>query len=374
MKQKSRKEDEGISPDERTMNLLQTIGNSIHESIRLEIDFPSKYDDRKIPMLDLKLWIGEVNGEPKILYEHYVKPMSAKGVLHAHSALPMNDKRTILTQEALRVMTNCSKNLPWEVVCGHMNRYMLRMQYSGYDKNFRCQVVESALNAYETIKSDDDIGLRPMYRPKNWNRLSRAKEKKVKKRNWYSKGGFKSVIFVPCTPASDLKKRYQWQIQRSGLKIRVVERAGRSLKSQLQKSNPFRKDDCGREACFICRSGGKGNCMKESVTYRIECKGDCERKNVYKGESSNSGYTRGQQHQYTLSNRYETSQLWKHCIEEHQGQPQQFMMHQEKAFRKDPLLRQITEAVNIRNTPEDMLMNGRNEWQTGRIPQATIIT
>ena len=37
-------------------------------------------------------------------------------VIHAESAIPKRMKRTVLTQEVLRVMLHTSRNLPWEVV------------------------------------------------------------------------------------------------------------------------------------------------------------------------------------------------------------------------------------------------------------------
>ena len=40
-------EDENIPDDERTMKLIQAIANTIHPSIRMTIDYPSKYADRK---------------------------------------------------------------------------------------------------------------------------------------------------------------------------------------------------------------------------------------------------------------------------------------------------------------------------------------
>ena len=48
-------EDEALQDDERTMLLIQSVANSIHHSIRHIIDFPSKHEDGKVPMLDLKL-------------------------------------------------------------------------------------------------------------------------------------------------------------------------------------------------------------------------------------------------------------------------------------------------------------------------------
>ncbi|KAK3753663.1 hypothetical protein QZH41_010139 [Actinostola sp. cb2023] len=53
------------------------------------------------------------------------------------------------------------------------------------------------------------------------------KEKKEKKRSWYKRGGYKSVIFVPATPDSQLKKELEQDINESGVKIKVAERAGK---------------------------------------------------------------------------------------------------------------------------------------------------
>ena len=50
-------EDEGTSDDERTMMLIKQIGNDIHPSTQLEVDYPSKHHDGKLPILDLKVWI-----------------------------------------------------------------------------------------------------------------------------------------------------------------------------------------------------------------------------------------------------------------------------------------------------------------------------
>ena len=42
------------------------------------------------------------------------------------------------------------------------------------------------------------------------------------------------------------------------------------------------------------------------------------------------------------------------------------------SFRNDAMLRQITEAVQIENTPTGTLMNDRAEWNMMRVPRVTI--
>ena len=153
---------------------------------------------------------------------------------------------------------------------------MMKLQFSGYSQVFRYEIAKSAIHAYERIREDDERGIRPLHRPKNWRRTERKREKENKMKNWYKQGGFDSVLFVPTTKNGKLRRMYQHVIQNSGIRMRVVERTGRTLKSQLQTSNPFKRRICGRENCFVCTTTGKGNCETESVTYKARTPGNCE--------------------------------------------------------------------------------------------------
>ena len=66
------------------MKLIQEIGNGIDESIKIEVDIPSKYEEGKLPIPDVKVWVSEkVNikegrrgttetrkKKKKVMYEH----------------------------------------------------------------------------------------------------------------------------------------------------------------------------------------------------------------------------------------------------------------------------------------------------------------
>ena len=329
--------------------------------------------DGKVPMLNVKMWMGEVDQRRRIMYEHYEKEMSTKAVIHAKSALSMQTKRTVLTQEVMRILLHCSKYLEWGNVCMHINAFMKKMQYSGYSQSFRFNVVNSALNGMEVIREKEALGIRPIHRPKEWRRVEREKEKLEKKRSWYRNGGFDSVLFVPSTPKGRLRKAYQTEILQSGLRIKVVEKSGATLKSRLQVSNPFKSRQCNRNDCYVCTSGGTGDCGSEGVTYEIKCESDCGDKNIYKGESADNGYTRGKKHKTDLNARnISNSPLWRHCRDVHNSEMQDFQMNVTGVFRDDAMLRQITEAVQIDNTNPTELMNTRAEWNMTRVPRATI--
>lgn len=114
-------------------------------------------------------------------------------------------------------------------------------EYSGYSKGFRYEIVQSALHAYKMIQTLDQTGVKPMYRPKEWRQNERRKEKEEKRRSWYRKGNYSSVIFVPATPESSLKRSLDEDVKKSGLRIRIVEKPGMSVKRVLQRSDPFKK-------------------------------------------------------------------------------------------------------------------------------------
>ena len=99
---------EGYEGDEYAMMNLQRIGNDIHPSIQLEVDYPTKSDDKKLCILDLKMW---VNDDMYVVYEHYMKNVSSKYLIHSRSAVAARVKRTVNTQEALRILLNCSRRL-----------------------------------------------------------------------------------------------------------------------------------------------------------------------------------------------------------------------------------------------------------------------
>ena len=75
-----------IPGDKRTMEVVKSVGNSIHPSIQLEIDCPSNHDDGKMLSLNLKVWVNDANGERRFVHEFYAKDVSSKSVINADSA------------------------------------------------------------------------------------------------------------------------------------------------------------------------------------------------------------------------------------------------------------------------------------------------
>ena len=363
--------------DKRTFDIIKQIGNSIHRSIQLEVDVPSSHDDKKIPILDLKVWVERTveNGcsKRRIMHEFYMKEVSSKFLIDANSSLTWSSKITIVTQQCLRVMLNCSPDITKEVRIGHLDAFMKRMQASGYIMKHIYNVIKSAFNAYDKIKQDEIDGIRPMYRRTTWEQEERRSERNKKRNKWY--GDYESVIFVPATPKSELKKLYDNEIKKRGIRIKVVERSGTKVKDFLQKKSTLNDKQC-TDDCFICTTSGKGNCMASGITYKLECNShEEEYKYQYDGRTMKNGYARGREHLNKLEKKHEDSVLWKHCEEEHNGEIKEFSMSVSGRCKDDATLIQIMEAIQIRNQALDnkiISMNDRNEWGNIRIPHAEI--
>ena len=117
-----------IPREKRTMEIIKCVGNHIHPSIQLKVDCPLNYDDRKLPILDL-VWVAVINGCNRMVNEFYSTDILSKAVIHAKSALPWQQKRTVLTQEILCVVLNCSDHVPWEMIVKHVDKMILRLQF-----------------------------------------------------------------------------------------------------------------------------------------------------------------------------------------------------------------------------------------------------
>ena len=161
-------------------------------------------------------------------------------------------------------------------------------------------MVESAIKAFDTMLAKNAIGEEPLYRPREWNKVGRAKVRRVKKSEWFKgdKASNESVVFVPATPGSELKKMHMSVIGKTGMRVSVAGVPGTNLKRRLQKSDPFRKEKCEKEDCLVYAEVVGGRCRVNGVTYKITCK-ECGETHV--GETSQNAYTRGLAHMRTVT-------------------------------------------------------------------------
>ena len=202
------------------------------------------------------------------------------------------------------------------------------------------------------MKQKDREGIRPVYREKEFKRVERKKAKKDKKHSWSTNGGYTAPIMVPSTPNGELARILREVVeneQQEGIKFKIVETGGITVKSRLQKSNPTATPGCSANDCVPCRGGrGEGgNCRKSNVQYSMLC-GLCPegQETEYIGETSRNLYTRASEHFQNFKAKKPDNWILQHQTEEHPGQEADFSAKVTHSFR-DCLSRQVSEAVHI---------------------------
>ena len=360
-------ENRNQAKDERTMKELQRIGNQIHPSIQVTVDYPSNNPNGRMPVLDTEHWLEEVerNGEKRVqvIHSHYSKPMANTYLIHKDSAISERSKRSILTADLVRVMRNISTQCSTTERTKKIQFYMSRMQHSGYDQKERIEVYRAAKRKYSDMLKNDSEGVTPLYREKNWKRIERIKEKEVKRKSWYRNGKEKAeaVFFVRSTPGGHLAEECKKVFKKANLKVKVIEKTGSSVKKNLVKSNPFKKTGC-EKGCVICRKGV--DCKARGVHYRISCETEGCEEARYEGETSRSTGERFPEHLRLIEDRREQfrqkSAFYDHAWEKHGGSIPPLRFEILGKYPDDPGMRQATEAVSIRlNRPS---LNGKREW------------
>ena len=133
--------------EHETVRRLHDIANNIVEDIVMTVDLPENFEDKKLPILDMKVWLGEEDG--RIYYQHFEKPTSSKLVISSRSAHSGTCKRSVHINELVRRMSNTSQRLDWtEHVAPVLTEYMRRMMAAGYKENYRKNILQNAISIF----------------------------------------------------------------------------------------------------------------------------------------------------------------------------------------------------------------------------------
>ena len=184
-----------------------------------------------------------------------------------------------------------------------------------------------------------------------------------------------TIIKVPYTHKSGLKREMERITKESGITAKFIETSGYSLQNVLEKSDPFRGPDCGRlQKCFPCQSGGKGDCEGRGGAYSITCEEpECKFKKVrYDGETGKNCFSRGLDHLQGYRSRNPSNVLWKHAVSDHGGRMDvKFKMTVLKTYGDNNTLRKTNEALRITGNL-GVRLNSKAEFAQPSLPRLTI--
>ena len=260
-----------------------------------------------------------------------------------------------------------------------MEQWARKLRRSGYPETVRHQVIKTALEKWEKMCKEEDAGVRPVHRPREWKEKERRKEKEKKRETWHqTKAGQVSAPLIVDPTAGSLAEEMKEICRKfedvTDMRVAVQQRAGNALK-HLAKSEPLKIKGCRRDDCFPCTTSGPGKCEKNGVGYKIRCE-SCLRAgktSEYDGESGSNCYTRGKQQADGLRLEEEENPLWKHCLVEHEGRKAEFSMKQTNVFQSC-LVRQVNEAVRIEMSTADCVMNSKAEFHQAPLVRVVPVT
>ena len=198
------------------------------------------------------------------------------------------------------------------------------------------------------------------------------------------------------------------------IKVRVVERAGQSLISLLQKTDPSPKQPCGETTCLPCNSGDLGTCRANNIVYSLKCAA-CDTQlgqaappqppqdgqgtqvptptpaatldvsprpldvpprtlvPTYVGESGRNMFTRGQEHSQKLQKKDSSSAMWKHCAFAHGGDLSTPFRMKLLSKHRDPLGHVIAEGVRINHQPPESCLNSKSEFKQPKVARVALV-
>ena len=175
------------------------------------------------------------------------------------------------------------------------------------------------------------------------------------------------------TPNSELKHRVQDACRRNGVKVKVVERMSHTVKSNLQRSNPYGWKHCERRDCPTCNRNIQINCRARGCVYYIDCE-DCQQTvfKQYRGQTGRSVYERMKEHFKEWEEKCADSYLLKHSVQYHNGETFGIDVKIKTQCYGRPTTRMITEPVRIEELPEENSLNSKSEWTYIKLPRVSV--
>ena len=362
------KEDTAKPGDSRTMDIIKQVADKIDPNIQVTFDVPSFHKDGFVPILDLKVRYNPTLR--KIEHIFYKKDIANKLLTMKNSAMSVNSKINILTQQCFKRFHNTSESIPDKLKVEILEDFMLEMYLSGYSENERFKILMAGWKTYQNLKDKENKGLRPFYRKNSFRKKERFQEKISKKNNWFKQSNdqkYSSVIFVEATPGDKLLKSLKHIEEENKIsdkdRIKFVSRSGTKLINLLQKKDPF-NSQCDKIDCKPCEDKSKNepsHCKTQNVTYSAQCK-VCEKDGktrIYYGETCRNLHVRSKEHYKDFTNNSKHSWMLKHIQSEHRNIKSNecdFKWQVMSKFRK-PMQRQISEAINIENSNASELLN-----------------
>ena len=143
---------------------------------KVTVDLPERHKEKKVPMLDLCVWLDD-QGDVKIIrHGFYEKPTTSPLVFHGRGACSTKQKITILSEEVKRRILNQDSRHSKEEREIVLRGFSQKLIDSGYTKEVRKEILASGVRRYYRLRLQDSNGVRNLYRTSEEMLQSRRKK------------------------------------------------------------------------------------------------------------------------------------------------------------------------------------------------------
>ena len=124
--------------------------------------------------------------EGKIKHQFFKKIMASRKLVQAKSAFSVAKKRSILLEEGMRRLKNCSSDLSWESKVKFLKRFSRDLRIRGHTESFRKALLRRVVEKYDANLSNRLEGVKRMYRSRQERIIMKeAKEASTQKDIWF---------------------------------------------------------------------------------------------------------------------------------------------------------------------------------------------
>ena len=402
-----------ISDQSRTTEELAKAMSSLIPFLKFEGEEAGQFLSNKLPTLDTSIWW---NGK-KLEFEFFEKSTCPNRVLQRDTALSESCIRASLNQEVVRRLLCCSQSLPIDEKQRILSTFAQKLINSGFSlSSSQLILVHGVVRYLELVRrsnlSKDNKSFKPLYVPKEFQKLKRRLKKIEQKSGWYCNQGddksswrrdlpegwrgskpsqfkvhgmeYTSVLMVPNSKSGALMKeisKIEPRLSRTtNYHVKIVEKSGKALSNLFSKNMSTGK--CHRDDCAPCSNEkvtGASLCKAKNVVYESVCS-VCDAENakdpskmhegMYIGQTCRTLYERSLEHHAALNRLDMSSFMLKHWAIKHSDleSPPQFRFRVLQCH-KDPMSRLLHEAVRI---VTHATMNSRGEFKGYTIPRLSI--
>ena len=264
-----------------------------------------------------------------------------------------------------------------------LSLFMNSLRISGYDHNYRYQMIKGIVAQNERIETEIQNGNRYRYRSRE--QIIQMKAAKIGKHpnTWFLRGSVQNTFKIQGTPNSGLlvnvRNALGNGIQTEGGSTKIVELGGKPITTGLSNTVLF----TANRGCVFqppCTIDPEMDCRTSRCVYEVECL-DCQRdaqmhkRSVYLGTTGHMMHKRQGEHQQEVRQHRHSNAMYKHSVREHQGQTTEFRSKVLKGNIKYNMDRFILESLRIQKASLDErqnIMNSRGEWGHRGLPRLQI--